>query len=564
MRLVTLSGPGGVGKTRLGLQVAAELLDSFADGVYFVALAPISDLAFVPSAIAQPLGIQERGSQPLVERMQEYLRDKRLLLVLDNFEQVLDAAALIAALLAAAPDLKLLITSRAVLHLSAEHAFPVPPLRLPDRQQHPTVAQLSQYDAVALFIARARAARPEFQVSNDTAPAVAEICYRLDGLPLAIELAAARSAVLAPQALLARLDQRLKLLTGGARDLPARQQTIRHTIDWSYDLLDAGEQTLFARLGVFPGGCTLEAAEAVCNVDDTLPIEIMDGVATLLDQSLVHQTEGSDGEPRFTMLETIREYALERLAASGEAQSIRRQHAQHYLALAEAGAPGLWGVQHQESGALLEPEHDNLRAALVWSQGSAGSAEIGLRLAAALTGFWWARGYLSEGQAWLDRALAQPGAAAPSLARAKALRGAAWMAEVHGPAAAVRAFYEESLALCRDLGERRGVAAVLRDLGSYAWAQGDYARAAVLCEESLALCWGLGDGYGSADALAWVAAAVRDQGDYPRALGLFAESLALWRELGDKVGMATVLNGMGDTTRYQGDYVRAAALYQEA
>ena len=563
VRLVTLTGPGGVGKTRLGLQVAAEVLDSFADGVYFVALAPITDPAFVPSAIAQPLGIQEVGSQPLVERMQEYLRDKRLLLLLDNFEQVLDAASLIAALLAAGPDLKLLITSRAVLHLSAEHTYPVPPLRLPDRQQRPTVEQLSQYDAVALFIARAQAARPEFQVTNENAPAVAEICQRLDGLPLAIELAAARCAVLSPQALLGRLDQRLKLLTGGARDLPARQQTLRHTIDWSYDLLDAAEQTLFRRLGVFVGGCTLHAVEAVCSEGGDLALEMLDCLTSLVENSLLRQEEMEDGEPRFIMLETIREYALERLAASGEAEAIRRTHAAYYLALVEAAEPEFSGWQHQ-SLAQLEPEHDNLRAALAWSHEPAGSAEAGLRLAGALAGFWWAHGYLSEGRAWLDGALAQPGAAAPSLARAIALRGAGWMANELGDLGAAQLCYDECLALCRALGDRRGSAAALADHGNITWGQGDYARAASLCEESLALCRELGDRHGSAWALCWLGAAARDQGDYVQAMARFEASLALYQELENTWGRGLVLNSMGDAALLQGDNARATALYQEA
>jgi predicted ATPase len=376
--------------------------------------------------------------------------------------------------------------------------------------------------------------------------------------------AAACCAVLPPQALLARLDQRLKLLTGGARDLPARQQTLRNSIAWSYGLLGATEQTLFRRLGVFVGGCTLHAVEAICTVAGDLALEVLDGVISLVEKSLLRQEEMEDGEPRFVMLETIREYALEWLEASGEAPTIRRRHAAYYLALAEAAEPDLWGSPHHGPLAQLEPEHDNLRAALAWSQGSAGSAETGLRLAGALAGFWWAHGYLSEGRAWLNGALAQPAAAAPSLARANALRVAGFMAEVQGPASAARACYEESLALFRALGERRGVAASLKDLGQYTWRQGDYARAVVLCEESLALCREIGDWRGSAEALAWVGAAVRDQGDYPRALALFAESLALWRDLGDNAGIAYALNGMGDAMRDQGDYIHAAALYQEA
>ncbi|HEX9440978.1 MAG TPA: AAA family ATPase, partial [Roseiflexaceae bacterium] len=426
VRLVTLIGPGGVGKTRMGLQAAAELLDTFPDGVYFVALAPITDPALIAPTIAQMLGLQETGGRPLVALIEDYLRDKQLLLLLDNFEQVVVAAPLIAELLAAAPDLKLLVTSRAILHLSGEHVFPVPPLGLPDRQQLPTIERLSQYDAVALFIARARAARPEFQVTNDNAPAVAEICHRLDGLPLAIELAAARSAVLSPQALLVRLDQRLKLLTGGARDLPIRQQTLRDTIAWSYDLLDAAEQTLFARLAVFVGGARLEAAEAVTtlNVETFERFNVLDGLTTLAEQSLLRQDEGEKGEPHFVMLETIREYALERLEQSGEAQSIRRQHAIYYLALAERAKVELSGTEQEARLLQLAAEYDDLRAALAWALGG-GDAQVGIRLALALagpswevgrfwSGFWALYSYSSEGQKWLEQ-VAQSSAAAPAV-----------------------------------------------------------------------------------------------------------------------------------------------------
>jgi predicted ATPase/class 3 adenylate cyclase len=580
VRLVTLSGPGGVGKTRLGVQVAAELLDSFPDGVYFVALAPISDPAFVPSAIAQPLGLQETGSQPLIERLQEYLRDKRLLLLLDNFEQLLDAASLIAALLAVVPSLKLLITSRSVLHLSGEHTFPVPPLRLPDRKQLPSVEQLSQYDAVALFIARARAARPEFQVSNENAPAVVEICVRLDGLPLAIELAAARCAVLSPQALLARLNQRLKLLTGGARDLPARQQTLRNTIGWSYDLLDADEQTLFRHLAVFVGGCTLEAAEAVASElkieneqlkndlsDRSFSIlnsqfSILDGLTSLVEKSLLRQEEMEDGEPRFGMLETVREYALERLEESGEADALWRAHATYYLALAERAEPEFMGAQYRRWQLRLGVEHDNLRAALAWAVGRE-EAEMGLRLAGALARFWDDRGYLSEGRAWLAAALARP-QAPPTLARAKALNSLGNLAASQGDDVAVQILLNESLALFRVLGDRRGSAATLVNMGIAAWRHGDYARATALLEESLTLYRDIGDADGHADALAWLAAVAREQGDYARAMALFEECLAHWQERGNKGDKGYALNGMGDAVLQQGDVGRAKVLYEEA
>ena len=338
-RLVTLSGPGGIGKTRLGLQVAAELFDDFPDGVYFVDLAPIRESALVISAIAQTLGMRQTGGQPLVSQLKQFLGNKRMLLMLDNFEQVLDAAPLLAELLAAVPQLKLLVTSREVLHLRGEKEVEVPPLALPDRAQLPPLEVLSQYAAVALFTERSFDVRADFQLTNANAAAVAEICVRLDGLPLAIELAAARSKLFAPEALLARLNSRLALLSGGARDLPERQQTMRTTIAWSYDLLTEAEQTLFRRLGVFVGGCTLEAAEGVLRTEgpglseDTIDSvlnpqpSVLDGLGALVDKSLLRQVAGPGGDPRFVILETIREYALERLEASGEAERLRQQHA---------------------------------------------------------------------------------------------------------------------------------------------------------------------------------------------------------------------------------------------
>jgi len=390
VRLLTLIGPGGIGKTRLALEAAAAALHDFAHGAYFVALAPIGDPTLVVATIAQTLGITERGSRPLLESLIDELRDHHLLLLLDNFEQVLEAAPQLAELLAGCPKLKLLVTSREVLHLYGEHEYAVPPLALPDRAQLPPLDRLRQYEAVRLFIERAQAAKADFAVTNESAPAVAEICYRLDGLPLAIELAA-RIKLFPPQALLARLDQRLALLTGGGRDRPARHQTIRGTIDWSYNLLDVAEQALFARLGVFVGGCTLEAATAVCNADGALPLDVTDGVASLIDKSLLRLKVGAGGEPRFLMLETIREYALERLAARGEGEALRDRHLRHYLALAEAAAPHMRGAEQIVWAERLELEHDNLRAALTWAHehgagdgSSTAGAEAELRLVGAL------------------------------------------------------------------------------------------------------------------------------------------------------------------------------------
>src|SRR5947207_2111501 len=359
VRLLTLTGPGGSGKTRLGLHVAAELSDHFTDGIYFVNLAPISDAELVVPTIAQTLGMKESPTRSMVEQLQIFLQEKQLLLVLDNFEQVVSAAPRLSDLLARCSHLKLLVTSRAGLHLLAEHEFAVPPLSLPDLKHLPTLVRLSQYESVALFIARAQALQPDFQVSNATAPAVAEICARLDGLPLAIELAAARIKLLPPPALLARLGQRLAVLTSGGRDAPARQQTLRKTIEWSYQLLDAEEQRLFRRLSVFVGGCTLEAIEAVCGtLDKSIGVErVLDGVGSLIDKSLLQQTEQEGEEPRLLMLETIWEYALEALSATGELETAQQAHAAYYLALAEQAEPELEGPRQARWFERLEREH---------------------------------------------------------------------------------------------------------------------------------------------------------------------------------------------------------------
>jgi predicted ATPase/class 3 adenylate cyclase len=609
VRLVTLSGPGGVGKTRLALQVAAELLDDnsppllpqreggpggegrFGDGIYFVNLAPISDPALVAATIAHTLEVRETAGQPLLETLKAHLRDKRLLLLLDNFEQVLQAAPDIAALLAAAPGLKLLVTSRAVLHLRGEKEITVPPLALPllpllprsrARERGPGGEGLTQYAAVALFIERALDVQPNFTVTNENAPAVAEICYRLDGLPLAIELAAARIKLFRPEALLKRLEHRFTVLTGGSRDLPARQQTLRSTIDWSYHLLPPEIQTLFRRLAVFVGGCTLEAAEAICGTgerengragerlaDSPLlpfspsPLLVLDGLAALVDQSLLRQAEGPDGEPRFRRLETIREYALERLEQSGEADAMRRQHAQFFLRWAEEAEPQLIGRSQQLWLARLETDHDNLRAALTWAV-AGGSAEVTVRLATALGGFWLTRGYMSEGRRWLEAALEQS-SALPASAQAKALAAAGHMV-LFGQGDDVRAtaLYEASLTLWRELGRQEEIAWTLYYLGRVAFLQSDYAQATTLLTESLALFRAQDDQQGIAWTLNRLGAMANDQGDYPRAKTLLEGSLARLRELGDKGGTADILHNLSTNARLQGDDARALALEQES
>src|SRR5215207_6071760 len=367
VRLLIFTGPGGTGKTRLGLQAAAELTDEFEDGVFFVALAAIRDPALVAPTITRTLGLTESSNQPPEEILKGYLRDRQTLLVLDNFEQILASAALLDALLSAAPGLKVLATSRTALRLYGEHEFAVPPLSLPDTGSLPPVEHLTRYEAVRLFLDRARAIRPDFSLTEENAPAVIEICSRLDGLPLAIELAAARIKLLPPQAMLSRLGNRLKLLTGGARNLPERQRTLRNAIAWSHEMLDEGEKTLFARLAVFSGGSTLEAIEAVCDAEGDLPVDALDGVSSLLDKSLLRQEEGLEGEPRFAMLETIREYAREELEESGDAEEVKRAHAEYFLALAEEADPELKGPGQLEWLQRLETEHDNMRAAFTWA-----------------------------------------------------------------------------------------------------------------------------------------------------------------------------------------------------
>src|SRR5947207_2472913 len=402
VRLLTLTGPGGAGKTRFGLQVAAELSDRFADGVFFVNLAPVSDPALVVPTIAQTLDIREGSGQPLLEHVKQELQPKHMLLLLDNFEQVVTAGVQLVDVLAAGRQLKILVTSREVLHVHAEHEVPVPPLALPDPGHLPHLAALSHYAAVALFLQRAQAVQPDFQITNANARAIAEICVRLDGLPLAIELAAARMKLFPPQGLLARLDQRLSVLTGTSRDVPTRQQTLHNTISWSYNLLDAAEQRLFRRLSVFVGSCTLEAVEAVCaDVSDGGEAgQVLDRVASLIDKSLLQQTEQEGQEPRLVMLETIREYGLECLHVNGEMEAAQQGHAEYYLRLSEQAEPELVGSRQAMWLERLEWEHENLRAVMQWSleqaegeRGDARTRQIALRLGGALRQFWYMRSY---------------------------------------------------------------------------------------------------------------------------------------------------------------------------
>jgi predicted ATPase len=598
VRLLTLTGPGGTGKTRLGIQIAANLLKEFTDGVFMVNLAPITKPDLVTMTIAQTMGIPEIGDQPLPASLKDYLRDRKILLLLDNFEQVIGAAAAVAELLSVAARLNILVTSRAALRISGEYEFPVLPLALPDLRNLPPLDALAHYPAIALFIERTRALKPDFVLAEAHARAVAEICVRLDGLPLAIELAVARSKVLTPSALLLRLTNRLDLLTGGSRDLATRQQTLRGTIAWSYDLLDAKERTLFTRLGVFVGGASLAAAETVCggwelgvgsweSTTKAIPnhessiANILDGLSSLVDKSLLRQVEASDGEPRFSMLETIRDFATERLIESDEYEPLRRAHARYFLELAERAEPELTGPNQADWLARLEGEHDNLRAALGWAR-EQNAAETALRLAGALWRFWYTRSYISEGRRWLNQALAMIENGLPVLhsasgqpddvqmqktsmaVRAKALTGAGGLAYAEGDYAPAQTCYEASLELFRELGDRRGVASSINVLGVLAEIAADSARANSLYQEALVLFRELGDRVNVAKILNNLGAAAHDRGDSAQAQAFYTESLALRKALGDQMGIAKSLFNLGEEAQSQGKSTEAISYYVES
>jgi len=563
--LVTLTGPGGIGKTRLSQHVAAELLEEFADGVWFVDLAPITDPALVLSTIAQTLGIKEVAGQAIAATLVSSLRAKHVLLVLDNFEQIVSAAPTLMDLLSASPHLHLLVTSRERLRLYDEYEYPVAPLALPDTQHLPPLEHLSHYAAVALFLQRARVVKPDFGLTHLNAAAVVEICVRLDGLPLAIELAAARIKLFPPQALLARLDNLLKLLTGGARDRSARQQTLRGAIDWSFQLLDAPEQRLFISLGVFTGGCTIEAAAAICMAADDLGLDIVDGLASLTDKSLVHQIE-RDGEPRFVLLETIRAYAWEQLQVQGAAERLRWAHALYFLDLAEAADPRTNDSRHRISLGALEVEHPNLRAALVWSQEQSDRHMIGLRLAGALGWFWNMHTHFAEAWRWLDgmRRTLSGRTSQPEPAGAKVLLEAGWQALYRNDYAVARDLLDESLVCYRALDDVYGTAYALLGLGRCAFYLGDVATAVRREEESLVLFRRHGSSYGISYALLSLSDIALAQGDAARAVPLITEALAHSQELGEPEFFGWPLLNLGRAAIIAGDLEQATSHLMEA
>jgi predicted ATPase/class 3 adenylate cyclase len=505
VRLVTLTGPGGTGKTRLSLQAAADLVDEFEHGVWFIELAALRDPQLVLPAIAATLKVKEIPNENLTDTLHKHLADKQLLLVLDNFEQVVAASPHIGELLKNAQRLKIIASSREILRVYGEHDYPVPPLGLPAKTRRQTIAVLSQYEAVRLFIERAKAAKPGFDITEENAPAIAEICTRLDGLPLAIELAAARSRMLPPNAMLERLNGRLKLLTGGARNLPARQQTLRGAVDWSYDLLTDDEKKLFARLSVFAGGWTLEAAEAVCAAE--LTSDVFSGLESLLEKSLIRELIGAGDETRFVMLETIREYALEKLTQSAEHEAIHNAHAVFYVTFAERYDANT--MRRAADAALmfaqLAAEQDNLRAAVAWLLQTRQSEGV-LRLGTALWLYWQFAGRAREGLAWMKQGLALAQATPPKL-KADALRTSANLAMNQMDAALTVAYLEEALGLYRAIQDNKGIAACLNNLGNY---QMNVAQA------------------------------------YARALALYEESLALYRQLNDELAGTTPLMNLGE------------------
>jgi len=578
-RLVTMTGIGGTGKTSLAKAVARQMLTEFTDGVFFVELAALTTPELVASTIAQPFDVKEADGKPILEVLKDYLRERQMLLVVDNFEQVIEAAPNIAELLSTANRLKILITSRILLRLSAEREFVVPPLALPDEFKGISLDELSNYEAIKLFVERARNTKPNFTLSEQNAQAVAEICHRLEGLPLAIELAAARVKFLSPQAILTKLENRLKLLTGGARDLPVRQQTMRGAVEWSYDLLTKEEKCLFRHLAVFVGGFTFEAAEAVagCGLPvagkeeirseqetteiEQLTIDIFDGVISLVDKSLLVSKEQANGEIRFRMLEVVREYALELLETRGEAETMRRRHAGYFLALSEEAEPHLQAARAAEWLDRLEEEHDNIRAALQWSLER--DVAMAARLAAVIRNLWIFHSHLMEGRRWLEAVLERGSLDVPATVLFKLLNGLSVTALYQGDYQTTRKIYGEILATGRAANDLQQIAVSSRGLGLVAYQQGDITAARKHVEEALAINRELSDKYGIAAALNLLGELARTEGDDAAARPLYEESSEIFRQIGNKGALNASLINLAVIAYGEDDFVTARSHFAQ-
>ena len=555
VRLLTLTGPGGIGKTQLALRIAEDLVDAFKEGVFFVALASLTDPALLIPALMQTLEIREIEGQPQLESLKSHLRPRQLLLLLDNFEQISPAAPLVAQLLSAAPQLKVLITSRNRLQLYGEQEFEVPPLPLPDLEQKPSLAELEQSPAVRLFVERSQTVKPEFTLTTENAAAIAKICIHLDGLPLAIELAAARSKLFSPAAFLKRLENRLNTLVSGPCDLPDRHRSLRAMLDWSYNLLKPAEQLLFARLAVFVGGCTIETAEAICADIAGQTQDVLNVIVSLLDKSLLWHKDQPGGEVRVGMLEIIREYARERLEESGEANILRKRHAQHYLELAEEAELKLMGPDQAPWVERLESELDNIRAALQWALQQPGE-DTALRLSTALYQFWQGQGLLSEGRKWLEAALSSSINASDLLA-AKAYRAAGAIALYQGDYKWSTRFQEEGLKLLRKVDDKPGIAKAINNLGTIEMHQGHHERAAEFYQESLAIWKELDNIPTVAIILYNLGTLALYQRDYEQATLLLEESQQKSQEAGNKLLLAYILTALGHVLLGQAHYEQA-------
>ncbi len=561
--LVTLTGPAGTGKSRLGIQIALDLRDQFRDGVYMVLLESIHDPSLVVPTISKTLNITEAaGELTLLELLKARLCEKQMLLFLDNFEQVLQAAPQVAELLEACPKVKILVTSRASLRLRAEKELPIPPLAVPPRKQLPELQPLTQYSAVQLFIQRCQAVKADFQVTNENAPAIAEICNQLDGLPLAIELAAARINLLPPQALLSRLERRFEVLRGGMKDLPERHQTMYGAIDWSFNLLEDRERQLFQRLSVFRGGWTVEAALAVCHHDDRDHVDILDGLQILVDNNLIRSPEETSAEPRLRMLESIREYAYERLIQSSDSDSTHHSHAQFFASLAEKADKEKFGSARQRMWRdRLDSELDNLRAAMSWALNNDHVA-CELRIATGLWRYWWMHGYWHEGIQWLERGLSAPEPSTGKV-RARALVRLGWMQNKVGDTPGAIASLTESVTLWRQIEDLPGLAKALSALGGVLLVF-DQAKATSMLEEALKIRRGLKDQRGIDATLMNLGLAMQREGNFVRAIELYTESMSIAREVKDYYSMGITLVNLGDAYTSHGDYEKASECFDEA